>query len=394
MSLKDIEKLKEKVDKDLNSKLFVPLAEEYKKEGMLDEAINVLLSGLENQPGYTSARVSLGKIYLDKGMRPEATDEFEKVIKQIPDNLFAHKKLAEIYKDTGKKEQAIKSFKAVLKLNPMDEDAVTKLKEIEGEASPEETTEKIGAATESMHESTSYAEEEVIEDTHEVSEPQALSGEISETPPDHDEELTAFRSSLFGNTGEAEIQAEAIAEVIITEKEEENLEVLDEPFQIPEEEISFGDINDAKEEENLEVIEEPIQIPEEDISFGDINEALEYVETDLEDISEEAKAEEIIEETEEVSFTEKEPDFTEPYAKKSTIEDADKHISKGSYMEAMTVYRNILSSAPDDKKVLQRVEELRGLIKLMGKDKELLISKLNIFLEGVNKRRDEFLRST
>jgi len=34
------------------------------------------------------------------------------------------------------------------------------------------------------------------------------------------------------------------------------------------------------------------------------------------------------------------------------------------------------------------------LIKLMGKDKELLISKLNIFLEGVNKRRDEFLRST
>jgi tetratricopeptide (TPR) repeat protein len=142
MSLKDIEKLREKVDKDPNSKLFVPLAEEYKKEGMLDEAINVLLTGLERQPGYTSAMVSLGKIYLDKGMRPEATDEFEKVIQQIPDNLFAHKKLAEIYVDTGKTDRAIKAFRTVLKLNPMDEDVATKLKELEGEQYSEEPPEK------------------------------------------------------------------------------------------------------------------------------------------------------------------------------------------------------------------------------------------------------------
>src|SRR5512135_2069932 len=101
MSLKDIAKLKERVDKDPNSKLFVPLAEEYRKEGMLDEAIGVLLSGIEKQPGYMSARVSLGKIYLEKEMLPEALSEFEQVIKSIPDNLYAHKKLAEIYRATG-----------------------------------------------------------------------------------------------------------------------------------------------------------------------------------------------------------------------------------------------------------------------------------------------------
>ena len=75
MSLKDIEKLKERVDKDPNSKLFVPLAEEYKKEGMIEEAISVLLNGIERQPGYMSARVSLGKIYLEKGMMKEARSD-------------------------------------------------------------------------------------------------------------------------------------------------------------------------------------------------------------------------------------------------------------------------------------------------------------------------------
>ena len=39
MSVKEIEKLRERVDKDPNSKLFVPLAEEYRKEGRLDEAV-------------------------------------------------------------------------------------------------------------------------------------------------------------------------------------------------------------------------------------------------------------------------------------------------------------------------------------------------------------------
>jgi tetratricopeptide (TPR) repeat protein len=124
MSLKDIEKLKEKLEKDPNSKLFVPLSEEYKKEGKLDEAINVLLSGIEKQPGYMSARVALGKIYLEKEMPKEAQAEFEQVIKAIPDNLYAHKKLADIYRATGDIEQAVRSYKTVLKLNAMDEDAL------------------------------------------------------------------------------------------------------------------------------------------------------------------------------------------------------------------------------------------------------------------------------
>ncbi len=133
MALEDIERLKEKVDKDPNSKLFIPLAEEYKKAGMFDEAIGVLTRGLERQPEYMSARVSLGKIYVARSMLEEARAEFEKVISNIPDNLYAHRKLAEIYRNLGEKDRAVKEFKTVLKLNPMDEWAVTSLSDIEGE---------------------------------------------------------------------------------------------------------------------------------------------------------------------------------------------------------------------------------------------------------------------
>ena len=100
----ELEKLRQKVEKDPASRLFLPLAEEYRKAGKLDEAVTVLLSGLERHPGYTSARVAMGRIYLEKEMLAEAQAEFEKVVSVVPDNLFAHKKLAEIYKERDETE--------------------------------------------------------------------------------------------------------------------------------------------------------------------------------------------------------------------------------------------------------------------------------------------------
>ena len=71
-------------------------------------------------------------------------------------------------------------------------------------------------------------------------------------------------------------------------------------------------------------------------------------------------------------------------------EDADGLITAGNYLGAMNAYRKMLSADPNNKAVLQRIEELRSLMKLMGKDKETLIAKLDDFLNGIQKRRDEF----
>jgi tetratricopeptide (TPR) repeat protein len=77
----------------------------------------------------------------------------------------------------------------------------------------------------------------------------------------------------------------------------------------------------------------------------------------------------------------------------SFFEEADKCIAKGEYVEAINLYNRMLASNPNDTQVLQRAEDLKSLLKLLGKDKEILISKLSIFLERIQQRRGEFYRS-
>jgi len=127
----EITKLLDKLKKEPASKLFLPLAEEYAKSGLLDEALSVLKEGLQIHPSYLTARVSLGKIYLQKGLTAEAKAEFENVIKMNPDNLLAHRKLAKIYKDEGAFGQCRSSCQRVLAQSPADREMVALLQESE-----------------------------------------------------------------------------------------------------------------------------------------------------------------------------------------------------------------------------------------------------------------------
>lgn len=326
MALEDIERLKEKVDKDPNSKLFIPLAEEYKKAGMFDEAIDVLTKGLERQPEYMSARVSLGKIYLERGMLEEARAEFEKVISTIPDNLYAHKKLAEIYSNLGEKDRAVKEFKTVLKLNPMDEWAATSLSDIEGEPKLHpKASEKAKTAETIFSEQASTETEE--EKPSEVSVGEGVIEWVEEILPETGEEVME---------GIEEILPEA-------ELEEAQIEPITEAEELPEEEpFSFESI-----------FKEDVAVEEQKIMKED-------------KVSE------------------------QPFLR---IYDADPYISQGKYTEAMSIYRKLLSIEPDNVHVMQRVEELKALLKLLGKDKEELIARLDSFLDGIKKRRDEFFGS-
>ncbi|MBI3621500.1 MAG: tetratricopeptide repeat protein [Nitrospirae bacterium] len=118
--LPKIAELSEKLRKDPASRLFVPLAEEYVKAGLLEEAIQVLVDGLKRHPQFFSARVTLGRIYADQHKFKEAKVEFEQVLKASPDNLLALKKMATIYRMEGEREQAKKCCEMLLVSNPKD----------------------------------------------------------------------------------------------------------------------------------------------------------------------------------------------------------------------------------------------------------------------------------
>jgi hypothetical protein len=89
-----------------------------------------------------------------------------------------------------------------------------------------------------------------------------------------------------------------------------------------------------------------------------------------------------------------EPAVRSPEDNRELLQTADRYVAEENYLGAVNTYRQILVTAPDDKSVLQRIEELKFLLRLLGKDKEVLISKLNAFLDAVKNRRDEFFRSS
>jgi tetratricopeptide (TPR) repeat protein len=365
MSLKEIEKLREKVEKDPNSKLFVPLAEEYKKEGMLDDAIQVLLTGIERQPGYMSARVSLGKIYLEKGMPGEARTEFENVIKSIPDNLYAHKKLAEIYRDSGETELAIKSYKMILKLNSMDEDAMTSLHDLEAGSGP-------GGASEPVAGDRASSEEDLLEaHIHEATSEDAVADDFQEKdvrdaaagPGQDDDELNAFKESLFGGAD----AGDDMPEEIIAEELPETEATAD---------SAFAAVDAPAEDEAVEIEEIPMGddevIPEDLYESEDIVSGVPFATGAAGESKKEDEGE----------------------VGSDSIEEADRKVAEGDYGGAIRIYRKALSDNPDDKRALQRLEELRSLLGMLGKGKEELIAGLEGFLEGIHKRHDEFLGRT
>ena len=127
----EIAKLTERISKDPKSKLFVPLAEEYKKIGDIEMAIHVLSEGLKINPGYVTARSFLGRLLLEQGNFAASQTEFEEVVKAIPDNLLAHRKLGDLHLLQKRQEDALKHYKIALTLNPGDSEIASLISDIE-----------------------------------------------------------------------------------------------------------------------------------------------------------------------------------------------------------------------------------------------------------------------
>jgi len=96
-----IEELKRRVQSDPASIAFAALAEEYRRAGRFDEAIETCTTGLVRHPSYLSAHVTLGRALIEVGRLKEARTELEYVLKLAPENLAAIRGLAEIHHRIG-----------------------------------------------------------------------------------------------------------------------------------------------------------------------------------------------------------------------------------------------------------------------------------------------------
>ena len=128
-----IEELEKRLAADPNSRMFVQLAEEYRKAGMLDQAIDCCENGLKKHPQYPSARVLLGRALLEAESFDRASAEFETVLKQVPDNILAHKFLGETYHRLGRLDEALKKYKVASALAPEDTELGERIQAVQTE---------------------------------------------------------------------------------------------------------------------------------------------------------------------------------------------------------------------------------------------------------------------
>ncbi|HEX7093579.1 MAG TPA: tetratricopeptide repeat protein [Nitrospiraceae bacterium] len=120
----EIDRMAAQLAKDPHSKVFMPLAEEYGKVGMWQEAAGVLEDGLKFYPGFITAMVALGRAYDHMGEATKAKAILEESVKLSPENLRAHRTLIKIYQSQGLNESALKSCAVILAVNPRDEEAL------------------------------------------------------------------------------------------------------------------------------------------------------------------------------------------------------------------------------------------------------------------------------
>jgi tetratricopeptide (TPR) repeat protein len=121
----EIDRLATQLAKDPHSKAFLPLAEEYCKVGMWEEAVSVLEAGLKLYPGFITAMVILGRAYDQLNQATKARAVLEGAIKLSPENLRAHRTLMRIYATQGLRQEGMKSCGVILSMNPKDEEALS-----------------------------------------------------------------------------------------------------------------------------------------------------------------------------------------------------------------------------------------------------------------------------
>lgn len=126
-----VERYQQMLSSDPNSKIFAPLADAYRKMGMLKEALATCKEGVRKHPNFPGGRIALARIYIDSDLMESAIHELEKVKVADPENLAALTLLGECYLRLRRLREALAAYKRLLFLSPKNEKAQNAVKKLE-----------------------------------------------------------------------------------------------------------------------------------------------------------------------------------------------------------------------------------------------------------------------
>lgn len=87
--------------KDPAALSFAPLADIYRRLGLLEEALETARQGCRRHPDFAAGQMTLAKAALESGFRDEAVTALEAVVRITPENLEAQRLLADLYSAAG-----------------------------------------------------------------------------------------------------------------------------------------------------------------------------------------------------------------------------------------------------------------------------------------------------
>jgi tetratricopeptide (TPR) repeat protein len=123
-----------KFQEDPRSRVFAPLAEAYRKAGLVEQAIQVAREGLDIHPNFMGGRVALARALFDQKEYQQVIDELAPVVREVPDNCVAQRLLAESYLILGQLAQSLDAYKMLLYFNPSDSETARLVAELEAQA--------------------------------------------------------------------------------------------------------------------------------------------------------------------------------------------------------------------------------------------------------------------
>jgi tetratricopeptide (TPR) repeat protein len=117
-----IDDLRRRVQQDPASIAFAQLAEELRRAGRLQEAVDTCRAGLMIHPTYLSARVTLGRALLELDKLDDAERELDFVARHAPENRGAVRGLGDICRRRGDLGAALAHYRRALALTQYDPD--------------------------------------------------------------------------------------------------------------------------------------------------------------------------------------------------------------------------------------------------------------------------------
>ncbi|HEX6535065.1 MAG TPA: tetratricopeptide repeat protein [Gemmatimonadaceae bacterium] len=112
-------------------RVFARLANEYRKIGELDTAIEICREHVPHQPTYISGYIVLGQALFESGRLDESRSTFETALGLDPENLIALRQLGDIARANGDIEGARTWYHRLLEVDPQNDEIAEQLRAME-----------------------------------------------------------------------------------------------------------------------------------------------------------------------------------------------------------------------------------------------------------------------